>query len=89
MTADATRHDPVAEDAARAAEARECPFCGDRNAPEVVTTQAASGSAFVWCSINYGGCGARGGIHLTPEAALLAWNRRAYERRRAEGGAPE
>lgn len=63
--------------------ARACPFCGDAAAPGIVESYADSGAVFVWCDTNYGGCGARAGIHSTSDAAIMAWNRR-----HGEGSAP-
>lgn len=56
-----------------------CPFCGNADAPSVHTLRIGhrGGHSFGWCDTNYGGCGARGAVALTEDAAAAAWNRRA------------
>lgn len=56
-----------------------CPHCGNADAPSVHTLRIGhrGGHSFGWCDTNYGGCGARGAVALTEDAAAAAWNRRA------------
>lgn len=61
-----------------------CPFCG--KLPVLLTWAEINGLEeqridewAVCCDAQNGGCGATGGVYLTPEGAIKKWNRRTTQ----------
>ena len=61
-------------------EIKPCPFCGNKEAPRIITRHGKDGwrdRFYVVCAWEDGGCGSASGWYYKKEEAASCWNRRA------------